>query len=181
MAAGQVAIGHRDHLGAGKCLAGQDPPRPASQADEPEPDPIIGPGPAWGRRGRHRRRGWGRRSRRGRSRGRAAEPLATIHGSPLLDEVMRRNPEKRAGQGRRRGRGETSVVVWPLGISSRWPAWSISKKSPAGAHRAPRGHLGGTSPARHEPELSLPEFSSTMALGSSTPPRCSEPLPVPGK
>ena len=61
--------------------------------------------------------------------------------------------------------GETGVVVWPLGLSSRWPAWN--EKSPAGAHAAPRGHLGRTSPARHEPDLSLPEFSAHLPPGQA--------------
>ena len=45
VAAGKIAIGHGDDLGAGKPFAGQDPPCPAPQANEAELDPIIGPGP----------------------------------------------------------------------------------------------------------------------------------------
>ena len=73
VAAGEIAIGTGDHLRAGEGLAGQDPPRPASQADEAELDPIVGSGPARRRQGVCRRSGWGRRtsmrSRPRRSRG----------------------------------------------------------------------------------------------------------------
>jgi len=69
VAAGKIAIGNGNHLRARKCLAGQDPPRPASLADEAEPDPIIGPGPTWRSQGISGDQGGKSESRRGRSRG----------------------------------------------------------------------------------------------------------------